>query len=463
MKTNRILRTIHIVVLAFGAVAATAQTPSSAYFLDGSFQSHKLNPAITPERGYFSVPVLGQTALSVNTNLNLADYLYQSESDPDKLVTFMSSQIDRTQFLNAIPKTTDFAMDVNIDVLNIGFRAFGGYNTLGVAYRMDGGLSIPKEFFSLLKSGMSDGDYSVEDITMSMYGYAEIALGHSHRITDNLTVGAKFKLLGAANYMDFSIDRIDAHIGSDKWRVQTVASANLAMGDVVIYDENGELDDMDFDNASMGSSGFGLAMDLGAVYDMSDVLDGLKVSVALTDLGSLRLDDAVQLGTDPTKVVEFEGFDGYDLQGDDSNIISDTMDEIGENLKDMIEIKDKGTGTVKKQLATRFRAGAEYDMPFLNWMSVGELVTLKTGNTGYLESRTYVNVEPCSFFDASLNVGVSKYGTSLGWIVNLHPVGFNLFIASDAMRSAVDVNDTPVGDCALNVAFGVNIPIGKKI
>ena len=75
MKRIDIKSALTIVLSLLLTVPSVAQTQNSSYFLDGSFDRHKLNPALAPERGYLSLPVLGGTTFSLNGNIGLSNFL----------------------------------------------------------------------------------------------------------------------------------------------------------------------------------------------------------------------------------------------------------------------------------------------------------------------------------------------------------------------------------------------------
>ena len=64
-------------------------------------------------------------------------------------------------------------------------------------------------------------------------------------------------------------------------------------------------------------------------------------------------------------------------------------------------------------------------------------------------------------FEAAINLGVGTLGTNLGWIINFHPRGFNLFVGSDHCISKLSKQGIPLRS-NFDVCMGVNFPIGKS-
>ncbi|MBO5811987.1 MAG: hypothetical protein J6Q97_02035, partial [Bacteroidaceae bacterium] len=57
----------------------------------------------------------------------------------------------------------------------------------------------------------------------------------------------------------------------------------------------------------------------------------------------------------------------------------------------------------------------------------------------------------------------STYGAVLGFVVNLHPAGFNLFLASDGVKATLNPQMIPVSEFGANIIMGVKIPVGKRL
>jgi hypothetical protein len=131
----------------------------------------------------------------------------------------------------------------------------------------------------------------------------------------------------------------------------------------------------------------------------------------------------------------------------------------------MIELHPDGKQavSVNTNLAATMYLGAEYEMPFYKPLSVGVLYSNRFSDAAvWYDLRGFVNVAPLKWFEASVNCGVSTYGTSLGWMLNFHPVGLNLFVGSDYMIYKVSPQFIPLNDLNYHITFGANITIGRR-
>ena len=97
-------------------------------------------------------------------------------------------------------------------------------------------------------------------------------------------------------------------------------------------------------------------------------------------------------------------------------------------------------------------------MPFYDKLSVGLLSTTRLqGEFTWNEERISATVSPVKWFEASINVGFGTLGTSFGWVANIHPKGFNLFVGMDHTITKVSKESIPLGSNS-GVTMGINFP-----
>lgn len=462
MKKHIINRSLTVVALVLLTIQATAQSASTGYFLEGYNQRYQLNPALTPERHVFvAFPVLSNLQFNLNSTFGASNFLYESTSKPGMLTTFMSSDIDAQEFLDAFPKAAQLNLGMNMDIISLGFGTGNWFSGLNVKLHNSERISLPKELFGFMKAGLSTGDYLIENTNINSITYIEYSLYHSHKIKENLTVGAALKLLQGLAYADVTIDEIDARLSEAEWLVKTNGAMNLSIPGMnyKFNEEDGTFDGLGDYSFSLPSS-FGLAVDLGAVYDFKNLVKGLKVSAAVTDLGFINWGSVYEFATDNNEFVKFGGFDGYDAMGGDNEEVTE---KIGEDMDEMLKLYQNNQGQKKSVgLEATIRLGAEYEMPFLNWLSFGELVTYRTGLWSYVESRTSICMSPLQWLDLTGNVCLTSMGNSMGLMLNLHPRGVNFFLAVDYLTAEFNKQFIPLNDFGANISLGFNFAFGDK-
>ncbi|MBQ4524837.1 MAG: hypothetical protein IJA00_02015 [Bacteroidaceae bacterium] len=447
-------------VIVSSALNVGAQTAKSSYFMDGAFHNTQINPAMKAERNFISFPVLGNMGVSANGNVGLSNFLHPQGDN--ELVTFMHKSVSADDFLGDLPSTTKIGMNFDMTLFALGFKGFGGYNTLNLTLRSQMGINLPKGMFEFMKRGFSKNQYSFSDLNVNSMNYAAITIGHSREIIDNLRVGVNLKYLIGLGYANFNVDKMNLTMQDDVWMAESYATGSLATIGEARWelDENGQIDDFDMQFNSPMASGW--AVDLGATYDFKDLVDGLKVSASVTDLGFINWKHMIKAYTKDAQV-RFEGFKEIDID-DFETSVEDQLDEIKDDAEEMMELYGSQQAESKRtNLAATMYLGAEYEMPFYKPLSVGILYTNRFSDVnGMYDFRGFLTVSPLKWFEASVNYGVSTYGSGFGWMLNFHPVGFSMFLGSDFMITDVSPQFVPVNKLNANFTFGISIPFGRR-
>lgn len=478
-RINRYIIAAAIVGTLQPAVAQEATR--AGYFLEGYNFRHELNPAFAPENNYVSIPVLANFGVGVASNIGVNTFIYKL---PDgQLTTFMNNSVGNDEFLNKLQKNNHLTANLNMTLLSCGFRAFKGYNTITLSTRAEMGANLPKDLFTFMKVGMTgpSTSYNFENVRVRANAYAELALGHQHKITNELAIGAKVKFLFGLGNLDARIKTMDVHMGDDFWSVRAQGEMNVAAGsglEVPTNQESGKnldkpdeynqinYDEIKYNNFSL--AGFGLGFDLGATYDMHQFVDGLTLSAALTDLGFINWNNNHHAVTPDTNW-SFEGFTNVALDSDqpdyEQNKLDEQIDNMFDDLKDCANFEraaDSGSSHTTA-LAATLAIGAEYRMPFYKGLTGGFLFSQRMGGCfSWTEGRFYANVKPTSWFDCSVNYGAGTFGSSFGWMINFHPKGYTFFIGSDHQFFKVTPQMIPVGNANANLTLGMSVTFGAK-
>ncbi len=467
MKKNIFKKSMTAAALLLMSVCSYSQSSGSAYFLEGYSQRYQQNPAFAPERSaYIAFPVLANIQVDAKSSVGLSHFMFNSTSHPGMLTTFMSPDIDSKSFLNALPNAAQVNLGINMDLLSLGFGGTNGFTTVNLKLRNSDAVSIPKNLFGFMKASMSKGNYLIENINVNSTTYAEFSITRSQRINDNLTIGVALKLLEGLAYADLNVDEINAQISDEEWKVRTNGTMRASIPGAKFKNkavEGTSKEQFDkFDGFSfMAPINLGFSADLGFEYDFKGLVDGLKLSSSVTDLGFINWSNVYTYATDNSEYVTFSGFSNYDVI---SNGGTDaTMDKMSDDFKNMVVLYAKTSGEKENlMLNATLRAGAEYQLPFAQWLSFGELVTYRTGIYSYSESRTSMSLSPCKWFDLSGNVAFTSMGNSMGCILNLHPNGMNFFIAVDHLKAKLNRQMIPLEDFGVNINLGLNIVVGDR-
>ena len=468
MKKN--LRNILAVATLALCGTASAQNLNSAYFLDGYTYGHQLNPAKDYDRkGYVAFPILGQMNFGMKGNLALTDVI---RLNGDQLVTYLHPSISVDDALGKFSANNHSRMDMRLDIISFGFHAWGGYNTFNIGVRANAGFNAPYELFEFTKN-LTNKNYEITDVSSTASAWGEIALGHSRQVANAWRVGGKLKfLIGGANA---SVRLKNATLNltaPDKWVLSADAEANVSVkgfewGEMEQkeFSDGTPYEQIDFGNVdieSPGPNGFGLAFDLGAEWDLGEQgwVDGLKVSASLLDLGFISWSEthkAYNMG----KEVVFTGFNDIQVEGGPGTPAEDQADNYGDRFSSLVALQDGGMSKSTTALGATLNIGVEYQMPFYKKLSVGLLSTTRMqGEYSWNEERISAVVSPVKWFEAGVNVGFGTLGTSFGWVANIHPRGFNVFVGMDHMLGKLSKQGIPLNS-SNSFTIGINFPFGK--
>lgn len=441
--------------------AAMAQNTESAYFTDGHLYRHNLNPAFGGENGYVSMPFLGNMNVGMSGNIGVENVLFNRNG---KLVTFMHPDISYSEAMDGINDQNKLNEDLKMQLLSIGFKGLGGYNTIDVTMHEQLSGVLPKELFDIFKGGITNREYNLGGINFNAQAYVEIALGHSHKINDNLRIGAKLKALLGAGNVDFNLNNATLSLLSNGVYTATVdgeVHGNVAglqvknkAGQVITNGTaDNKYDDVKVDGAGLG--GFGLAVDLGAEYKLND---NFSFSAAVLDLGFINWKNDVLVSAKGTHTLDTRNYQ-YDMDEkkywDGTREINDAF----EDFKDVYDLRVNGDqGSRKTNLAATVNVGAEYKTPFYDKLSFGLLGTFRmNGDYSWNDFRLSANVAPAKIFSAGINLHTGTFGTGFGWIVDFHPKGFNLFLAMDHTPTKLAKQFVPLNSNA-EFSMGINFP-----
>lgn len=427
---------------------------------------HQMNPALL-EDAYFTTPVLGNINVGATGNVGYSNFVYKLRGNPEYTqTTFMNPTVSASDFLGDLSSTNRVDVFANINIFSVGFKAFGGTNLVELNVRSNTNMSLPKELFEFMKLTGQREHYTINDLGVRSQNYAEIALGHSRSINEKLRVGAKLKFLVGMAYADLDVNKMDITMNGDYWRIQADARLKAGILDSKFeHDEDPTTDAPDgrhrvsgLEDVAFGVPGFGMAVDLGATYKLTD---DITLSAAVTDLGFI--------GWSKTKAASSQGdytFDGFEdiyVKGDEAqetNKIGDQFDRLGDDLEEMFSVYDDGEESVSQMLAATINVGAEYTLPVYRNLRFGLLYTGRIhGIYSYHQAMLSANVRPVKWFEAVLNTTAGSTGFMVGGAISFKAPHFNFFLGSDRIMGKVNKQFIPLENMNANVCMGMSIPL----
>lgn len=453
--------------MAVGCSAA-AQTINSAYFTEDYKFRHMLNPAFGNEQNYVSIPALGNISVNTHGNFGYQDVIMSNPMYPSlsskKMTTFLNPYISAEDALSGFSTGNNrITGDVSLTILSAGFKAFGGYNTIEINSRTTTGVSLPYELFEFAKN-IGNHSYDIGDINAHAQSFAEIAFGHSRQINDKLRLGAKLKVLVGLGRADVKMRNMKADLtAEDKWTITGEATTDVSMKGFSYVSEEKEyniegsgtyerVNDVDLDGVGVG--GFGMAIDLGGVYEINE---DWTVSASVLDLGFISWANDM-LAENRSKSFVFNGFHDVSVTSDRGEEIDTKVDRYGDQLADFANLTDMGDkGGRSTGIGATINVGAEYTLPVYRKVSFGALCTSRiNGAYSWTEGRLSANYAPLNWLDGGVSFAVNSFTTSMGWVLNLHPKGYNFFIGMDHILGKTSKEMIPLSSNA-SLTVGMNI------
>uniref|UniRef100_UPI004026860B DUF5723 family protein n=1 Tax=Segatella hominis TaxID=2518605 RepID=UPI004026860B len=211
-------------------------------------------------------------------------------------------------------------------------------------------------------------------------------------------------------------------------------------------------DDVDVDGAGLG--GFGMALDLGGVYKLND---NLTLSASVLDLGFINWSNNMK-AVNRAESFEFNGFHDTAVRENSGPTIDDKIDDYGDQITDFVNLKDLGDqGSRTTSLAATLNIGAEYSLPSYDKLSFGFLSSTRiNGDYTWSEGRLSANWKPLKWLDGGVNFAVSSFATSMGYVLNIHPKGYNFFIGMDHILGKTSKEFIPLSSNA-SIAVGMSV------
>ena len=442
-------------------LGANAQLRTS-YFMNGSTQRYDMNPALSPARGYISIPVVGGLYTSLETNFLSADNFFFPNGEGNGVVTYMHKSVAAEEFLAKLPEQNSIELGLNDQIFSMGNYFRGGFWSVGVRLRSETNIDIPKDFFALTKT-LSQGTYNISGMGIESNNFIEASLGYTFPVKDVFTLGVRAKVLLGVARASAKLDQVNITLGEESYRAELAGTleANIAgknfdgiEGELTMDEFIGHVTDFSqFDPSNISSIGF--AFDAGIEWTFRD--DQIRVSAAVNDLGynAWGANNSFCASIDNINFA----FNGYDFKNNE--VLIEKPEEIA-----LVATPEKISGNVP--LHSSIVAGVEYN--FLgDLVGVGALWNTKTySNRTWNSISGAVTLRPTSWLTASATYSYVNSLGVLGVAANIHSWMCNLFVGVDyiatkygtASGGAIPV---PLNQNSVNLAFGLSIPLGARM
>ncbi|MDE5844059.1 MAG: hypothetical protein K2H44_01550 [Muribaculaceae bacterium] len=435
---------------------ALAQQTRSGYFVEDYTYRFQMNPAMGNSMNFVSMPALANMNIAMNGNLHLTDILYNVNG---KTTTFLNPEVSTKQVLSNLSNVNRIGADIKLNILAGGFHAWGGYNTVAISARTAIDAKLPKSLFAMLKEGIENKEYNISNVNARAIAYAELAFGHSRELNDEWRIGATMKFLIGGARMDAQLHNANLVLGTDNWTITSNGQINANVKGLNYELSTNKTTGKEYVSGmkldGTGVNGFGIAFDLGAVFN-PDFMPELTLSASLLDLGFIGWSNGLNALTDGEHTFNS---DDYIFNVDDKkpNSFKNEWQNMSDNLATIYQLNDMGnTGSRTSGVGSTFNIGAEYRLPVYDKLTFGLLNTTRiAGIYSWTDFRLSANIAPCDIFSASANIAEGTFGFSFGWLANLHLKGFNMFLGMDHTLGKLAKQGVPLSSNA-QANIGIN-------
>ena len=442
-------RAILTIATALFALTSFAQLRTS-YFMEGTYFRTDMNPALTPAKGYFSLPVIGGMGMSVNNNfLSVDNFVYKVGSET---VTALDTRVPTADFVKKLPNTGFVNFNNQISLLSVGFNARKMFWNFGVNVKMSADISMDKTLLYALKS-IGNGTYNLSRVGVDGNAYAELYLGACIPVKDWLRIGVKAK--GIVGIMNINGQLSDSYFSVTRTDVTanlrgTLRASGIVVNSDYVVGEEVDLEQMMVEPLENGINSGGAAIDFGAEARLLN--DRLRVSLGVTDLGFV----CWSAKSAAAAAVEYNiNYRGYNFDTQELDMTSDGR---------VVTATAEG---YTRRLNTTLNIGAEYNI--LNDHIAFGLLSHTEFRQLYVSSEltASVNFRLAKLFTATFShtfCGRNRPGI-FGFALNLHPPGVNLFVGLDYIdTSYVLAGDfvVPKYQKSFNIYTGLGINLGKN-
>jgi hypothetical protein len=424
---------------------AYGQGNFTMYSMTKMAQAHYENPAYFANGKVYFGLVLGHNSFGVsNSGFRLNKVITQRKYDD-------SLELNQQALLKSLWKRNYLGTDIRNEIFGLGINIKKNYFSLSITNRITSNFIYPKDLFVLALEGNGKSllgkRTNLDGLGFNLDGYVEYALGYNREINEKLRVGGRLKFLsGYANFTTKQ-SKLGLTTDSENFTLTTDGRFKFASSGFSSLFDSTSTEKFNF-KTPYNFKNFGLAIDLGATYNITDKIE---VSASLLDLGFIRWKN--QTASYETNNLDFR-FEGVDVKA----FLNDSSDYLNK-LKDTLLSKinnDITYGAYSSMLSARFYIGGKYKVN--DWFTAGvtsyNQIVGKRLRTSLILSGT---IQLKNWLGFTLNYSTyARSAGNLGFGLSLRGGPIQFYVMTDNLLSLNYWSTKNV-----HASFGLNLLIGK--
>jgi len=432
---------ILLIGLSLVCASSFAQDFKTSYFFRNTPYGYKINPAFMPggEVDFFAGGLINNLSLTPQASFSMATLLFENNK---KLVNgITSSNVADETLLEVLEDVYDGQIRMDESVFSLGRRGKNNdFFTLELNARSATNFHCPKEFIEYVKVGETISETTTaEDLRTNTRNYLELAAGYSRRISDDIALGGRFKLIGGLSAMDMNVNSLVANLN-------TVTGGVDVITDGTRWSSQGLVNLNGAGETKRGIKGFGAAIDLGVDWKLP--VDGLSVNLGIQDLGFIYW-KTTHNGELISQNIPLSGM----LYPDDLTSTTLTFKEVA------------GASNKTEALSVTCNLGAKYILPVYDKIDFDFLASYRTKGvsySSYFDLRLGVGYNPWKWFNVTTNFGYTKYGPEWGLALNFNAGPVNVFCGTDSMFFAYDSKGVAEKPVRSTLCAGITYTLRRK-
>jgi len=467
------MKQLYIVALMFCLTFHTTAQDNTMFFMDRIPQTMHINPAVQhPCLVWVNAPIPTLQFNFANTGFGLNNLYRKLRSD--------SLLIDITQIENSLKDRNYIHTNLDFDLLSFGFNVekIKTYFRFSLSYKVDSYIGFSKNLIAI-----RSGNWDVENwkpierdfsgIQVNLNSYTEIMVGASHKLNDNLKLGANLKYLNGGVAVRTSESTIKWKTANNqemfRHTYEVDYKLNISAPIEIELDSAGNVDDVTADDADKNivenyvfTKNHGFAIDLGAIYEMKDWKTTFYASIV--DLGFIGWNQNLN-NMFVNNTFDYSGIDMTDMLFDTTQVDEPILDNLADSISEAFK-PQYAQSSFTTYLPTKIFLGATYNLnEKINFGILNQ--TIIYDKRLHPQLTLSVNTNFAKWFTATasysmMNNSFLNFGFGLGFKVP----GVQWFIVSDNIPSQfIQTNDgiiLPYRSRTFNLRMGLNLIFGCK-
>ncbi|MCG8310423.1 MAG: DUF5723 family protein [Cytophagales bacterium] len=442
------------IILIFSIISTVyGQGEFSLYNLNRSVpQAHQLNPAFRPDaKIVIGLPVLSSAHVSVDLDqLSFSRIFTESFEQPLTL--------DAENFSDLLREKNNFSVQSDLQLFFLGLNLGDNFFSLAINDRVNNWLVYSKDIADLVLFGNGDErtfgrDLSLDHTLLRQNLYHEFALGYAVKISDKLSLGARFKILSGV--LNAQTEQVNGYLRTDLDSIH-ISNSNFTFRNSGYNYFTEDLDIFSVYRNTLPFSGgnSGIGFDFGAEYQIND---RLSISGSITDLGYIKWKENTESYSFNDVSYSFKGFDVIDLinaEDDNNDFIQNELDSL-ENLFTPNELENI---VYRSSLVSNFYTGLDYKLGDKHHAGLQVYGKVAEGNINS-EIGAYYNFRLGRIVNSVVNASFRNgkiHAAGVGVSLDLGPI--QVYGTTESVTSLIN----PRAASLVDARVGMNLKFGRK-